>query len=667
MDEISIIFSIESPQQKEKEINIKLDNNLGKSLLYKFFIGCNGVWETLREFGSSDEVRWVPKKDGKYTIMVQAKEENSKKCFDYVARKDFIIGKSEERLINKIEVNKKIAMVGEKVLVTVNSNKVPLMYRYWIKEDSCWNIIKDYSSDNILSWSLKKPGEIEILVECKNVYSKNSYDDFKKVKLNVLPLNKVEIRDFKCLSKELLSGEEIIFQIDASSSDNRTVLYRFVKIKGDGTCSCIQDYSTKRIVNYIEKESGDYKLLCEVKDMYSQNKYDDRAIINFFVKKYKEVKIESFTTDKISPQICESKILLKSVVSGGKSLLYRYIIDGNYGDDSGYIRQDNYYWDTKMPGEYKITLWTKDASSDKNYEDKKEFYFTIDDKSSEPIVIDKVSMDKGNKILKDDTVIIKVKASGTTSIRFSFIIRKNGKEKEVIDYGSCNWIKFTPEEEGKFEIEIRVKDKFSSRPFDSHSTVYIESYEYFPARIDYILYPIKEFFLCGDKILVHAITTNTKNTLLKYVIKINGYKAEESNFVKSNKFVFTPKCKGIYNLEIYAKNINSSKEFDNKREIKFKVNDALPVTNTKIKCDKKHMPYNESITFSVENSGGKDNLYEFYIMENDNWIKVQNYSKKNYYSFIPFLKGKYKVLALCKNEYRNCAYEDYDIYEFNVD
>ena len=47
-------------------------------------------------------------------------------------------------------------------------------------------------------------------------------------------------------------------------------------------------------------------------------------------------------------------------------------------------------------------------------------------------------------------------------------------------------------------------------------------------------------------------------------------------------------------------------------------------------------------------------------MENGNWVKMQGYSKKSYYTFIPFLRGQYKVMVMSKSFYKNVSYEDYD-------
>ena len=81
-------------------------------------------------------------------------------------------------------------------------------------------------------------------------------------------------------------------------------------------------------------------------------------------------------------------------------------------------------------------------------------------------------------------------------------------------------------------------------------------------------------------------------------------------------------------------------------------------TNHRYKCDF----LRRSELFS-----GSRVCYEYYIMVNGNWSLVQKYSRKSYYSFRPYVPGKYKVLVLTKSYYKKCAYEDYDTFEFKVE
>jgi uncharacterized protein YkuJ len=218
---------------------------------------------------------------------------------------------------------------------------------------------------------------------------------------------------------------------------------------------------------------------------------------------------------------------------------------------------------------------------------------------------------------------------------YSFIEKKDGKDPKKIDYGTCNWVNFSSNEKGSYELEVRVKDKYSKREFDSHSFVHIEVFDYIQAVIDHVLYPAKENYLVGDTLSYSVITQNTKQTLLSYVLNINGQKVEETDFVSDKKYEFTPKCSGSYSLEIYAKNEKSDREFDTKKEIRLKVYDAPPVTNTRIQCDKTKFSVNGQITFTATSSGGNDVLYQFYIMNKGEWTLVQDYSKRTITALFP--------------------------------
>lgn len=666
MNELAISCNLESPQEQKSKIIISIDNNLKEELIYKYMIGCNGTWNVLKDFTEDESVEWIPEDEGKYILMVQAKKVNGSKSFDYVSRMDYVIGKVEEKLINGIYINNKKLKLGDKLNITVNTSKVPLMFRYWIKMKNEWEMIKDYCAENMLSWVVKSDGRGQILVECKNVDSRNNYDDFKIEEFQVVPLKEIKITDFKCLTKEILEDSELTFQVDAEYDRDRTILYKFFKISSNGKVQCVQNYSTKRTVSYMENKSDKYKLLCMVKDMYSPNKFDDRAMLNFEVKKYSKIYIKNFMTDINYPQLCGTKVTLKAETIGGREVLYRYIICGKKSEDSGYIHSNSYIWESKASGDYKITLMVKDKSFNGSYEAIEHLNYVIDERSDEPVEIEKVLMDKNDHVLKNENINVEVKALGGVDLRYCFIIRENGVELYKIDYCKNNHIKFVPKKEGNYDLEVRVKDKYSRRKYDCHSIINITVLSYIPAAIDYVLYPAREYYLVGDRISINCIVQNTRNVVVKYVLNINNHEVEQTDFVKEKTYVFIPKYSGSYKVEIFAKNIAGTRKFDCKKEVIVKVNEALPVTNTRITCDNADFVCGKPIIFTAHSEGGKDVLYEFYVMEKGNWNLVQNYSKKNYYTFIPFDDDEYKVLVLSKSQYNKVFYEDYTIFSFKV-
>ncbi|MGL4654510.1 MAG: triple tyrosine motif-containing protein [Sarcina sp.] len=658
---------------ENKEIyEIKIDKNIDDDLLYKILIGREGVWEALDdEFSRKDEFQWTPLKKGNYHILAQAKKVGSAKSFDYKVTRSVSVGVNEESLIQDIFINKEVYDIGDKVEIMVESNIKPVMYRYFISSKEGWRLMRDYTPDNTLNFTANEAGSFDVLVECKIPDSDNNFDDYNTINFVVNNIENVEIVDFKCLASELLVGEELIFKVMANFEDDRTGLYKFVKVKPDGTAICVQDYSSRNMVAFTEDKSGSYKLMCYIRDMYSAKDFDDRALMNYKIKPYKDLKIKSITTDLTSPETVGENINIRAIVSGGKNVKFRFIVDGPYTEDSGYTRSSSFMWNTKKPGNYVIKLFARDESyvpvGDKDYEVTASINFTVEEDLYKPVRITKINANNGDIHIVDKPVKISVATDGGSSIKYAFDILKMGEVVKTKPYGDENFIEFTPDEAGLYDIDVKVKDKYSEKPFDNHNLIHVDVKAYRKAKIDHVLVPAKDYFLVGDNIDIEAIVQNTRETLMRYVTTINGQIVEETEFGQVEKLAVFPKCPGKYVVEIYVKNKKCKIGFDNKREIKFFVNEAPPVTNTMVMTDKTVYKLNEEINFVASSNGGKGVCYEFYVMTSDSWNLVQKYSRKKYYAFRPFLEGNYKVLVLAKSHYRKCAYEDYGVLEFKVE
>ncbi|KEH98493.1 triple tyrosine motif-containing protein [Clostridium massiliodielmoense] len=670
MNEIIIGCCEKSPKHKNRRITIEILSEPEDDLLYKFIVGYDGTWETLKDFGREKQIVWQPRKGGKYIIMVQAKKENSDKALDYVSKKEIFLKDHNERLIKNIALDKYKLSIGEKLHIKVEMNNETsdegLIFRYMINKNENWLLLKDYSLEKNFVWSANIPGKYEILVQCKHVNSDKNFEDAMKVGFEVNKVEELEINNFKCLNEGILKDEELVFEVDSKCDEGRTSLYKFVKLDEQGKVTCLQDFSTKKTLSYTESKSGKYKLLCLAKDMYSPKKYDDRAILYYKVKPYADVKIESFSANMSSPQIVNQNIEFNANAIGGKDLRYRFLIEGEENQDSGYIKDSFFNWKPTKCGKYKVSLWVKDISCREKYEAIREIEYKIDEIPREPVKITDILVNKREDLLIGQNVKLKVMAKGGMKLSYSFIIKKDGNQVERIVYKQHSYLNFTPKEEGKYEIEVRVKDKYSRKKFDASSIVSLNVYKYIPGRIDYILVDPKEYYLIGEQIVVNVITKNTKDILLKYSLSINGHTVEKTDYIKSDRYILTPRCSGKYTIKVYVKNEKSNKEFDNAREITMEVKEATPIRNTILKCDKVEFFCNEPITITAEGDGGKDVIYEFYLMEKGEWNLVQTYSKKEYYSFIPFSKGMYKVLALCKSSNKKVSYEDYCMIEIKV-
>ena len=613
--------------------------------------------------------------------MVQGRKENSNKPFDYKVTESVNVKKivdgikdemtkdeiKEEKLIKGIYLNKDVFNVGEKAELKVDSNNENIMYRFFISGKNGWQLIKDYTLENKLNYTINESGQFEFLIECKKTSSTNTADDYATVIFTAKEFVKPEIINFVNLSEKLIVNSELTFEVEANFEDERTALYKFVKISPDGSRTCIQDFSSNRIVTFKEFKEGRYKLLCLIRDMYSNKEFDDRAVMVYDIKPYEPLQLRSFTTDLSSPQEKGHVIEVKAVIEGGSDVLYRFKIDGEISEDTGYTRNSTLKWNAKKEGNYRITLWAKDESFIGDYEVESKLDYKIEKKVKKPIKITELIFDRDKTPLINEVIKLRVSAEGGTDLKYSFLILKDGKTIESIDFGSNNWVEFIPSEKGNYQLDVRVKDKYSTKEYDVHTVLNFKVREYAEGKIDHILVPAKEYFLVGDDIDIEVIVQNTRQVKVKYVTKVNGQVVEETDYVKNKRFKVTPKCPGKYTIDIFARNIKCKEGFDSRREVRFYVSEALPITDTKISTSDKIFKINEEINFSTKCEGGSRVCYEYYIMVNGNWSLVQKYSRKSYYSFRPYVPGKYKVLVLTKSYYKKCAYEDYDTFEFKVE
>ena len=664
MEDLQILLDTDLPIGVNQEKIIKAVSNK-KGIIYKFIIGIDGIWKTIQDYSEKNTCAFTPIDEGKYTIMVQGKEKDSKKPFDILTKEEFVVGNSL-KLIDKVNISNTNLIVGDKLTVNVVGSGNEILYRFWISGKNGFEPIRDYSTDSNLVYVAVSEGTFEILIECKTVVSKEKFDEFTTIKFDVAAKKKIEILDFTCYSEEFLVNSEMIFKVDTNLQNNRSLLYKFVKISEEGKNICVQDYSSRKLVSYKEKEPGKYKLLCLVRDILSSSEYDDRAILNYNVEPYEKVTIDKLYTDIKSPQLRGNIINVEAVANGGRELIYKFIVEGPISEDTGYTRSAKFGWEPKIEGEYEITVFVKDISSNDEYEAKSSIDYVIDKRSEKPIRIKEIKLSREKDLLVGQLINMKVMAEGGIALRYEFIVFKNNIEIERIEYGLCNWADFIPEENGEYDIEVRVKDKYSEKDYDSNTFIKLKVSSYKKAEIDYALLSNKEKIIVGDIVELEIITQNTKEVRLRYKTKINGREIEDTGYINNKKIQFKPKCSGKYTVEIYAKNIKCKEEYDTKKEVNFYVFDSTSVINTKLLYNKDKLRFNEEITFTVSSDGGRDVCYEFYIMENENWVRLQKYSRKNFYTFIPFSKGKYKVMVLAKSYYKKVSYEDYEKIEFEI-
>lgn len=668
MNKIEIILEKDNTDYENSPVNIIVKNNEDEELLYKFLCGHEGKWTTIKEYGKESCCIWSPTASGEYTIMVYGKSPSSSKSFDYCCRAEYITKDlSKVVRIKDISLNRDKVIIDEPLAITVDCSGEEVLYRFLKVKDGEEILLKDYSSENYLNLIPKDVGDVKIVVQVKNKGSISMYDSEESIEFYVWRREAVKIQNLMFITKDLIVDEELIIDVDIQYSDKKNVLYKCIKIDEENKLEVIQEFSSKNVISFKESKAGKYKLLVAVKDMYSGNEYDDRAIINYEVKNYKTVRIESFIADVISPKAVESDINFRVICEGGKSLRYNYkILREGYEYETGFIKDDTYCWKPTEIGEYKIIVYVKDQSYSGEYEDYKEIEFTIEDHEKREAKILDILKTGGKEVKVGNYIQYKVMSDNNKGNLFAYRVSCDNEVILEKTYSNDTIFRYSPEKAGRYSVEIMVKNKFSDNEYDAHDFCYFDAYLFVPCKIDKIISYCNETPTPGDKIVFETIVFNSKEAVIKYDIRINGYLVEESEYTSNKKFSITPKCGGVYNIDVYSKNKNSNERFESKKSVYLKVRDVSPVYNVEVQCDVEEKRVNCPITFNASCEGGRSVNYQFYIDESGEWKLVQEYCRKSYYTFIPFKRGQYRLMVLCRSANEVKAYEDYRIIEFEV-
>ncbi|GAA0180682.1 triple tyrosine motif-containing protein [Clostridium sediminicola] len=607
MNELNVRFNLNSPQKKFKEIIINVNKHSDEKLLYKYMIGYNGRWRTLKNYSMSTKAIWIPREDGNYIIMIQAKMSHSKKPFDYIYKCQYSIGNIKTNIIEKINVNKKEVIVGEKVLINVSPKDKGLMYKYIINQGENQIHYKEYSKENSIEYVTEYIGEHIITIQSKDEDSEVAFEDLKKTRIKVIPQEKYEIKSLIPCETLLYTENELKFKVDVQKCLKSKALYKFEKIDNENKNIILSDFSESNILKYNEKNPGSYTLVCYVKSKDSEEPFDDKTTLMYSVKlnakeeeKFKEIEI--LTEDR---QACEEEtVLVQKAVA---------------------VDMDSY----------------KD-------EEVKIKYITI------------------NKLInngEEGFIDLEVFAEGGSEILYNYKINKSGNE-DIIEYSTNNTLNFSTEKFGEYEIETTVKNIDADNKCYEKAITFVYIGE---NKIDYSIMGAKNEYLVGDKIVIDFHKNNIENLMYKYIIRLENTIIEEIDFSKNGKLIFQPRVEGGYSIDIVKKNIDTGieKEYLNNTMICIKEFKTVKITDVHIDKDEYIIDY--PITIRVESMYGEDVMYEFYINEDKNWKLVQNLSKKNYYTFLPRKLGKYSVFIIAKSRDSLSKYDDYKKIDLNIE
>ena len=244
-----------------------------------------------------------------------------------------------------------------------------------------------------------------------------------------------------------------------------------------------------------------------------------------------------------------------------------------------------------------------------------------------------------------ETITWTAKASGGSgTLKYYFILYKNGKKVKTRSYSTKNTFSYTPKGEGTFKVKVYVKDGEGTKVNKTGASVTVTSAA---PTISSVKAGISSAY-AGEKITWTATASGGSGTLKYYfVLYKDGKKIKTRSYSTAKTFSYTPEEAGSYKVKVYVKDSSGAKA--NKTSGKIAVTLGPPAILS-VKAGKTSSAVGEKITWTAKAVGSEQPLKYYFVLYKDGTkIKTRSYSTTNTFSYTPTEAGTYKVKVYVKD------------------
>ena len=247
-------------------------------------------------------------------------------------------------------------------------------------------------------------------------------------------------------------GESITWTATASGGAG-TLKYYFIVYK-DGTKVKTRSYSTKNTFTYTPTEAGTYKAKVYVKDADGTKVYKTSGKIK--VTEGAAITVGSIKADKTSANTGE-KITWTAAASGGSGTLKYYFVvykDGTKVKTRSYSTKNTFTYTPTEAGTYKAKVYVKDDAETKA----NKTGGAVEVTAGAAIAISSIKANKTTAEAGESITWTAAASGGSGTLKYYFIVYKDGTKVKTRAYSTKNTFSYTPEEAGVYKARVYVKD-----------------------------------------------------------------------------------------------------------------------------------------------------------------------------------------------------------------
>lgn len=243
-----------------------------------------------------------------------------------------------------------------------------IQYSFVVKLNDYYREIKAYSTSNTVSWKPQYIGNYVVYAVVKDSTGKMKVSPMN---YEIKEVSAPVITSFTADKKSpQSSGTEV--KLTANATGKGTLQYKFLVKNSAGEWNVIRDYGTSNTTIWKTGAVGDKTLYVDVKDNTGKVVRKEMSY-----KVTSQLKINSFTADKQSPQVSGTSIKLKASATGTGKLQYKFLIKdsaGNWYVLKDYSTTSETTWTAGSKGDKTLYVDVKDSTGKKL---RKSMNFTI--------------------------------------------------------------------------------------------------------------------------------------------------------------------------------------------------------------------------------------------------------------------------------------------------
>lgn len=533
------------------------------------------------------------------------------------------------------------AVVDNEITFTSQANSLhPLSYKFWMKKDGeNWKELSNYSDSNKITWKPTQPGNYTISSYVKSKDSPFDPDDCKVIDMKILD-NKI-LTDVRVNNNTPNPNEEITVQASSNSSD---ILYKFWINDGSGW-QVVKDYSSDKKISIKLPKIGSYKFSVYAKSKYSLSECDDMKLIDVDVLPTVSLNSSSNTAYINGEKI---KLTANTNIQGQYEYQFWALENNQWKVIQDYSANNSTYFTPKNAKNIKFSVYVRNKDG-KNI---------VMDMTNVNILETSLNIEKSNLNIiskPGDIANIKVNSNNPNAL-YKFWVLENNQWKVIKDYSSDNSMSYKIPSIGDYRFSVYVKDKNSLLECDNMKL------------LDLIVSPTIKLntsnnttYLNGEKVKLIANTDITGDYEYKFWVLENNNWNVIQDYSSNNTAYFTPKQLGNMKVSVYVKNKNN-------KDIVMDMN-SINVLETSLSIEHSNLNTiskpGDIVNLKV-NSNNPNAVFKFWVLENNQWKVIKDYSKDKSMSFKVPSNGDYRFSIYVKDKNSSSECDNMKLLDLSV-